>query len=134
MASSSTQPRAETDPELTRQLDAAHGSERPVEAVLMLRGADGATYRSDIARQQADSIVARVAREVGVAPEAVNVLANLGMVVVAAREPFVRRLLDQPEFASAAANGRDGHGSYEGRDGRDGHDGQNGSTNGDGRR
>ena len=108
MASSSTEPRAETDPELTRQLDAAHGSERPVEAVLMLRGADGATYRSDTARQRADSIVARVAQEVGVAPQAVNVLPNLGMVVVAASEPFVRKLLDQPEFASAVANGHDG--------------------------
>jgi hypothetical protein len=97
----------ETDPELCRQLDAAHGTGRSVEAVLMLRDATEPAFRSETARQQARSAVERVEREIGVAPAAVNVLANLGMVIVAAEEPFVRKLLDQPEFASAAANGHD---------------------------
>ncbi len=93
------------DPELTRQLDVAQGTGEPVEAVLMLRTAtqQPAADPGDV-RSAAQSVIERVQQEVGARPHAVNVLANLGMVVVAAGEPFVRKLLDQPEFASAVAN------------------------------
>lgn len=104
MASSSMK----TDPELVRQLDAAHGTDRAIEAVLKLRPPRGAvTLPSGRAKEITESAIKRVEEEVGVSPEAVNVLANLGMVVVAADERFVRKLLDQPEFSSAVANAPD---------------------------
>lgn len=99
--------RVKTDPELSRQLDAAHGTDEPVEAVLMLRPTGKSAAPSTDVRDIAESAIERVEQEVGISPAAVNVLANLGIVVVAAEEPFLRKLLDQPEFASAAANAPD---------------------------
>ncbi len=107
VAGPSKHSKATTDPALTRQLDAAHGSGRPVEAVFILREPDSGAMRSANARDRAQSVIDRVEHEVGTSPEAVNVLANLGVVVVVANEAFVRKLLDQPEVASAAANAPD---------------------------
>jgi hypothetical protein len=94
-----------TNPELTRQLDAAKGTDQVVEAVLMMKqsGAN-ANLTTKQAREIAESVIERVERDVGVSPSAVNVLENLGVLVIAAEEPFVRQLIEQPEFDSAAAN------------------------------
>ena len=74
----------------------------------MLRGADnGLAVTGQAASQAAQAAIKRVEREVGLAPAAVNVLSNLGMVVVDADERFVRKLLEQPEFDSAVPNARD---------------------------
>lgn len=93
--------RIKTDPELKRQLDAAKDSTDPVEAVLVLRESiEKASDPDSVARRA----MQRVEAEVGLAPDVVNVLANLGIVIVSAQEQFVRKLLTQPEFASAVAN------------------------------
>lgn len=91
---------AKTDPALQRQLDAAKGTDRPVEAVLSLRPEKSTKSRADRA-------IERVQKEVGSKPAAVNVLENLDIVVIAAQEPFMRKLLEQPEFESAVANESD---------------------------
>jgi hypothetical protein len=98
---------ATIDPALARQLDAAHESGEPVEAVVMLQGFDRGPLASTSAHDIAESLMKRVEQEAGASPDAVNVLANLGAVVVVANEAFVRTLLDQPEVASAVANGPD---------------------------
>ena len=98
---------AKIDPNLKKQLDAAKGTDQPVEAVLSLRPEKPSktTKKSPTgARARADLALERVAKEVGTKPEAVNVLENLDMVVLRADEPFLRKLLEQPEFASAVAN------------------------------
>lgn len=95
------------DPELARQLDAAKDTTTDVEAVLLLDQSmpvfadkvdPGAVSRL------AEGVVKRVEDESGITPQVVNVLGNVGAVVVAAQEPFVRGLLAQPEFESATAN------------------------------
>jgi len=93
--------RIKTDPELKRQLDAARDSGDSIEAVLMLRESTKKSWNPDVATREA---MQRVEDEVGLAPDVVNVLGNLGMVVVSAQEPFVRELLTQPEFSAAVAN------------------------------
>jgi hypothetical protein len=112
---------AKTDPALQRQLDAAKGTDRPVEAVLSLRPEMSTKSRASKssssttasgsapsgARSRADSAIERVQKEVGSKPAAVNVLENLDIVVIAAQEPFMRKLLEQPEFESAVANESD---------------------------
>lgn len=93
-----------TDAALTRQLDAAQGTDQLIEAVLVLQPSNKRNQAPTDVRHIADAVIERVQQEVGIAPTAVNVLTNLGMVVIAAHETFVRKLLDQPEFASAVAN------------------------------
>ena len=98
---------AKIDPNLKKQLDAAKGTDQPVEAVLSLRPekpSKSAKAAPSGARERADSALERVAKEVGSKPDAVNVLENLDMVVLRADEQFLRKLLEQPEFASAVAN------------------------------
>lgn len=108
MAQSRKRSGARTDPHLQKQLDAARGTETPVEAVLSLRSAKRSkSAASKGARERAGSAIERVQREVGSEPAAVNVLENLDIVVVSAGEPFLRKLLEQPEFESAVANAQD---------------------------
>jgi hypothetical protein len=98
--------RATTDPALTRQLKAAKGSQRSVEAVLTLRQSTPVndSAAASVAQATADDVLGRVEREVGLRATHTNVLGNLGVVVVAAPEPFLQSLLRQPEIESAAAN------------------------------
>src|SRR5690349_21566309 len=93
--------RIKTDPKLQRQLEAAKDSDQRVEAVLTLR--DQRLKAAD-PKAVTRAVLKRVEDEVGVGPEVVNILGNLGVVVVAAQEPFVSSLLCQPEFSSAMAN------------------------------
>jgi hypothetical protein len=95
-----------TDAELKRQLDDAAGTDEQVEAVLVLKPTrrEQTVPDSTDTNRLADAAIQRVTNDVGTAPTAVNVLENVGMVVVCAVEPFVRKLLEQPEFASAIAN------------------------------
>lgn len=102
-------PRARTEPELKRQLAAAKESGRPVEAVLILRQSVPNEEPPAAKRVEAvaDVVLKRVAEQTGSSAIHVNVLGNLGMLVVAASEPFLQRLLSQPEIESAAANETD---------------------------
>jgi hypothetical protein len=105
MAVAKSRGTARTDAELARQLDAARGTDRAVEAVVWLTPSEGdSALQADEVESAAESALRRVEEEVGSAPTTVNLLKNLGVVVVAGEEPFLRRLLEQPEVASAVAN------------------------------
>jgi hypothetical protein len=93
------------DPELLRQLDAAAAAEKPIEAVVTLKPD---STEPQAVEDCAHRLVERVQKETGVDPHDVNVLGNLGLVMISADAPFVRALLDQPEVESAAANRRGG--------------------------
>ena len=96
---------AKTDAELARQLDEARGTDRDVEAVVWLTPGEGeSALPVDEVESAAASALHRVEEEVGSTPTTINILKNLGMLVVAAGEPFVRKLIEQPEVASAVAN------------------------------
>jgi hypothetical protein len=54
--------------------------------------------------KQAEALVARVTERVSEQPQMVNVLRNLGAVIVAASPDYVRELLLQPEVMAATTN------------------------------
>jgi hypothetical protein len=102
---SNAMPHAKVDPELLRQLEHAAASDAPVGAVFCLRPAPSQKFiPPDEAEPLVRRILQRVEHEVGSAPEQLNVLKNLGSFVVSAGAPFVKKLLDQAEIASATAN------------------------------
>jgi hypothetical protein len=105
--------RARVDPELRRQLfRAAAAKTAPVEAVMRLRPTrrSAAAPAPQATRDTAQRVVGRVAKELGTAEDAydLNVFPHLGYFVLSASAGFVRRVLDQPEVASASANRRRG--------------------------
>jgi len=81
-----------------------------VEAVLRLRPGKGGHIvpTPQKTRDLAEQLVSRVADELGtgVGEYDFNVFPNLGYFVLSAPSPFVLRVLDQPEIASASANRR----------------------------
>jgi hypothetical protein len=86
-----------------QQLDAAAAGSKPVEAVVTLK--PDSVEPKDV-EASAQRLVERVQKETGVDPHDVNVLSNLGLVMISADAPFVRNLLEQPEVQSVAANRR----------------------------
>jgi hypothetical protein len=92
------------DPELKHQLEAAPS----VQAVLRLRceHAGRTAPPPDETEKTARRVLERVREELGVEPKAFNIFRNLGYFVVDAETPFIRRLIEQEEIASASANVR----------------------------
>ncbi len=95
-----------TDPELIRQLNEAALGTKPVEAVFMLRSEDPKIFvvNPNHTEEVTHQVLERVKDEVGVDAEKINIFPNFGSFVVAAPARFVRRLIEQPEIASATAN------------------------------
>jgi hypothetical protein len=99
---------AKTDPELLRQLAEVATPSDPVAAVFVLRPTDpsepvpGPAETEEVVQR----LLERVTQEVGVPPQRVNIFRNLGSFVVSATTPFVRKLLEQREIASALPNRR----------------------------
>jgi hypothetical protein len=95
-----------TDPELIRQLNEAAVGTKPVEAVFMLRYEDPKVFaiNPNHTEEVTHQVLERVKDEVGVDAQKLTVFGNLGSFVVAAPARFVRRLIEQPEIASATAN------------------------------
>lgn len=104
-----------TDPELLRQISAAQDSMKPVVGIVRIRPEDSATLTNS--PQRTDEIIRkvfdRVEKKVGTTVNRLNVLRNLGMVVVSAEPKFMSELLKQPEIISAMANQPAGNGKIE---------------------
>lgn len=94
------------DPELRRQIAAVAASGDDVAAVFRLRpsGRGRVVPSPEGTETLVRSLLERVEKEAGVAPADFNVFRNLGAFVVSAKPSFIRRLLRQPEVASALAN------------------------------
>jgi hypothetical protein len=90
-----------TDPVLQEQLNQAAAESTPVEAVVTLKPD---SIEPKAVEECAQRLVSRVKDETGVDPHDVNVLSNLGLVMVSAKPEFLQKLIDQPEVESAAAN------------------------------
>ena len=85
------------DPDLERQLSAARGDD-PVEAVLLLRPADGDG-------QPPDKVTSLMRRACGQDHHAeLNYLPLMGALIVRARSAVIRMLISQPEVEMASAN------------------------------
>lgn len=95
-----------TDPELARQLDAAHGTKESVAAVLGIRRTKGKRPVPAEIEKAAKTAVARAADACGVEPDDVHVMPSMAVAYVSGTEEFIRELMNQPEFVSAVANQR----------------------------
>ena len=100
--------RPSVDPKLRRQLVQAAGSGDSVQAVFMLRSAvlqpgQSAPPPAEIERQGRE-ILDRVSQKLNSQPARVNIMKNLGMLVVDASHEYISTLLQEPGIASAAAN------------------------------
>ena len=95
-----------TDPELLRQISAARSSKKPVVGIFRLKPDDSTklTNSAERTKEIVQAVFDRVAQKVGTTPQRLNVLFNLGVVVVAAEPQFISELLKQPEIVSAMAN------------------------------
>ena len=89
--------KANVDPDLERQLDAA-GADEPVEAVLVLRRADS----HEQPPIDAEALMRRVCQQ-GDRTE-MHYMPVLGAMVVRAPSQVIRALLSQPEVEIASAN------------------------------
>ena len=97
---------AKVDPVLKEQLSRLASDDEPIEAVCALRaqGHGESALAPEEAERLAREVLRRVEKEVGVAPDRVNVFRNLSSLIVSARPSFVRALLKQREIVSAMAN------------------------------
>lgn len=117
---------SKTDPELSRQLDAATATDRLVEAVFSLRPTGANQPLPDPASAEAAQesaspstrplptpeefesltrdVLARVEKEAGVAPAHVSVFRSLGSCAISAPPEFIRKLMAQEEVVSATAS------------------------------
>jgi hypothetical protein len=104
-----------TDPELLRQISAASGGHEPLVGIFRLRPEDSTklTNSPDRTEKIVQEVFDRVAKKVGTTVDRLNILRNLGMVVVSAVPTFLSELLKQPEIYSAMANQPSGGGKIE---------------------
>ena len=98
------------DPELLRQLDAVSTDAELVEAVFSLRPEEPSQLVTPPERtaELAQEVLERVQEQVGDSAAQTNVFVRLGSFAVSARPAFLRKLLAQPEIASAMANRQPG--------------------------
>jgi predicted O-linked N-acetylglucosamine transferase (SPINDLY family) len=101
-----------TDSELTRQLEVASDSEKPVEAVFMLHPDNPSQIVPSPERVEelTHKILERVQQRTGSHENKFNIFRNIGSFVVSA-PAFVRELISQPEVATAMANQQPGQSS-----------------------
>jgi hypothetical protein len=100
--------KARVDPELDKQLSAAQASTTPVQAVFRLRSEKRGAAAPSPERTEAlaHELLSRVKGQAAGALADYNVFRNLGYFVVSAEPRFIRKLIEQPEVASAQANRR----------------------------
>jgi hypothetical protein len=100
------QSQPKTDPELIRQLNEAAAASSSVEAIFKLRPEHPKqiAMNPDRAEEVTHQLIDRVKEEVGYDACKVNILPYLSSFIIEAPVMFVRRLLEQPEIASAMAN------------------------------
>ena len=101
---SKKQTRVKTDPELRRQLKAENSDQEMVQAVFTLRTSTLKAATPTNVEEVTHEVLNRVADEVGVEAEEINIFRNLGAFAVSAPPDFIRALLTEPEIASATAN------------------------------
>jgi hypothetical protein len=89
--------KTDIDPDLAQQLDAAQADD-PVEAVLLLRQADHEPKDPT----NAEALMQRARRHDHNAQ--VNYMPRIGALIVRARSPVIRMLINRPEVEMASAN------------------------------
>jgi hypothetical protein len=94
------------DRELLQQLEDSDAHPAPLQVVFGLRSLSSKQQFLSAAQTEeiAHQLLGRVHRETGLSATDWNIFRNLGTFVVSAPGPFIRKLLEQKEIASATAN------------------------------
>lgn len=92
-----------TDPELLRQLDAAHGTDEPVAATVSIRRKGGKPVPQEI-DNAVRAAIARAVKKSGVNPSDLHVMGRVASAYVSGPEALIRELIKQPEVTGAVAN------------------------------
>lgn len=92
-----------TDPELLRQLDAAHGTDERVAATVSIRRKRGKPVPEEI-----DTAVRvaldRAVKKSGLNPSDLHVMGRVAAAYVSGPEALIREFIRQPEVTGAVAN------------------------------
>ena len=92
------------DPELTRQISSVGAGNDSIEAVFSLDLPMKKLLNPSTVEETTQKVLRRVEEEVGSKPTVVNVFENLGSFAVSAEAPFIQRIIDDPDIATAVAN------------------------------
>lgn len=98
----------ETDPELSRRLDAARESGEPLQIVVQLERTPGAAPVPAEIEAQTRRAVSRASAATGEDPLDVHVMGRVAAAYVHGSARFLSELVAQPEVVSAAPNTTDG--------------------------
>lgn len=93
-----------TDPELLRQIDSGEANNDSIQAVFSLALPLKKLLDPKQVEDATKQVLERAEKEVGSKPKDVNIFKNLGSFAVSADASFIRRIIDDPEIASAIAN------------------------------
>lgn len=97
-------PVTKIDPELTRQLQQARTSGRPVQAVVSVRRAPGRPPQPDKIEALVKDALDRTTAATGQQPADYHVLGRMATAYVSAPAQFISALVAQPEIVGAVAN------------------------------
>lgn len=90
-----------TDPELLRQIDSVTDD---IQAVFSLALPTKQLLDPKQVEDTANQILQRAEKEAGIKPTDVNIFKNMGSFVVSADASFIKKVIDDPDVASAIAN------------------------------
>jgi hypothetical protein len=93
-----------TDPELLRQIDSVATDNEEIQAVFSIALPMKKLLDPEQVEQTANQILERAEKEAGSKPNDVNIFRNLGSFVVSADASFIKKVIDDPDVASAIAN------------------------------
>jgi hypothetical protein len=96
--------RKKTDPELLRQIDSVGASNDSIQAVFSLDLPLKKMLDPNIVEETTHKVLRRAEEELGHKPKDVSVFKNLGSFAVSADASFIRRIIDDPDIASAVAS------------------------------
>ena len=93
-----------TDPELLRQIDSSAADNEDIQAVFSLALPMKKLLDPKQVEEATNQILERAAKEAGSQPNDVNIFKNLGSFIVSADASFIKKVIDDPDVASAVAN------------------------------
>ena len=93
-----------TDPELLRQIDSSETNDEEIQAVFSLALPMKKLLDPAQVERTTHQVLERAEKEVGSKPKDVNIFKNVGSFVVSGDASFIRRIIDDPDIASAVAN------------------------------
>ena len=96
--------RTKTEPELLRQIESVGASSDSIQAVFSLDLPLKKLLDPNVVEETTNQVLRRAEKELGHKPKGVSVFKNLGSFAVSADASFIRKIIDDPDIASAVAS------------------------------